>query len=401
MFLRSLLDRNPRFVHAAVKLHQAGAIPANSYVLDLDAIEANSLALCTRARMLGLTVYAMTKQIGRAAGALAAMSAGGVDGFVAVDMACARPIIRNGHRLGHLGHLVQVPRAEAAEAATMAPGYWTVFSANKAAEAAAAARASGRTQRMLLRVFDPGDTFYPGHEGGVLLDDLRSAVDGIAALDGAEFAGLTTFPAMLFDEQRGSVAATRNVETLARAAELVRGHPACPAQLEMNLPGTTSTEVLGLLAASGATQVEPGHGLTGTTPLHAVRDLPEQPGVLYLSEVAHIHQGVPLCFGGGLYVDPVFGDYQVSAVIAHDPAEISTSPVPMDMPAPATIDYYARLHPDAGRTVSEGATVVFGFRIQAFVTRALVTALSGVERGEPRVVGVWNGFGDPVETGSM
>ena len=400
MFLRSLLDRNPGFVRAAVELHQAGEIPANSYVLDLDAIEANARVLCTRARTLGLTVYAMTKQIGRAPGALAAMAAGGVDGFVAVDMACARPIVRNGHRLGHVGHLVQVARAEAVEAAAMAPDYWTVFSANKAAEAAAAASASGRSQRLMLRVFDPGDTFYPGHEGGVPLDDLRSALDIIAALDGAEFAGLTTFPAMLFDEQRGSVGVTRNVETLARAAELVRRHPACPAQLEINLPGTTSTDVLGLLAESGATQVEPGHGLTATTPLHALRDLPEQPGVLYLSEVAHIHQGVPLCFGGGLYVDPVFGDYEVSAVIAHDAAEISTSPVPVDMPDPAAIDYYARLHRGSGRVVSEGATVVFGFRIQAFVTRALVTGLSGVSRGEPRVVGVWNGFGDPGGAGS-
>ena len=400
MFLRNLLDRNPGFVEAAVELHQAGEIPANSYVLDLDASEANAKVLCTQARTLDLTVYAMTKQIGRAAGALAAMTAGGVNGFVAVDMACARPIVRNGHRLGHLGHLVQVPRAEAAQAATMVPDYWTVFSVNKAAEAAAAAHASGRTQRLLLRVFDPGDTFYPGHEGGVPLGDLLAAVDTIAALDGAEFAGLTTFPAMLFDEQRGSVVATRNVETLARAAELVRRHPACPAQLEMNLPGTTSTEVLGLLAESGATQVEPGHGLTGTTPLHAVRDLPEQPGVLYLSEVAHIHQGVPLCFGGGLYVDPVFGEYQVRALVAHDAAEISTSPVTVDMPDPAAIDYYARLHPDSGRIVSEGATVIFGFRIQAFVARALVTGLAGVSQGQPRVAGVWNGFGDRVEMSS-
>ena len=86
----------------------------------------------------------MTKQIGRAPGALAAMTSGGVDGFVAVDMACARPIVREGHNLGHLGHLVQVPQAEAADAAGLEPDYWTVFSENKAAEAAAAAH-RGRT----------------------------------------------------------------------------------------------------------------------------------------------------------------------------------------------------------------------------------------------------------------
>ena len=399
MFLRSLLNRNLQLVHAAVELHQAGEIPANSCVLDLDTIESNTAGLCQQARRLGLTVYAMTKQIGRAPGALAAMAAGGVDGFVAVDMAGARPIVGNGHSLGHLGHLVQVPRAEAVEAAGLEPDYWTVFSENKAAEAADAARARGRSQRLLVRVFAAGDEFYAGHEGGVALDDLPGMIDRITGMEGAEFAGLTTFPALLFDASIGGARLTPNVETLARAAEIARRHPACPERLEINAPGTTSTEVLAMLAESGATQVEPGHGLTGTTPLHAVRELPERPAVLYLSEVAHIHQGVPLCFGGGLYADPVFGDYGVGAVVAHDPSEASTEPVPVDMPDPAGIDYYARMHPGGHRAVAEGATVIFGFRVQAFVTRTLVVGLAGVSEGETRVAGVWNGFGDEVSVG--
>ncbi|MCY4423436.1 MAG: alanine racemase [Acidimicrobiaceae bacterium] len=400
MFLRSLTERNPRLVQAAIELHQAGEIPANSCVLDLDATESNTAGLCRQAHRLGLTVYAMTKQLGRAPGVLAAMAAGGVDGFVAVDMACARPIVANGHRLGHLGHLVQVPRAEAAEAAGLEPDYWTVFSENKAAEAAAAARSRARQQRLLVRVFAGGDEFYPGHEGGVVLEDLPAMIDRIAGMEGVEFAGLTTFPALLFDASTGGARLTPNADTLARAAEIARRHPACPERLEINAPGTTSTEVLGLLASSGATQVEPGHGLTGTTPLHAVQELPEVPAVLYLSEVAHVHQGVPLCFGGGLYVDPVFGDYGVRAVVAHDPSEASTEPVPVDMPDPAGIDYYARLHPDGHRSVAEGATVIFGFRVQAFVTRASVVGLAGVSEGRPRVAGVWNGFGDPAPFGT-
>ena len=399
MFLRSLLARNPRFVQAAIELHQAGEIPANSCVLDLDAIGSNTTLLCRQARQLGLTVYAMTKQLGRAPGALSAMADGGVDGFVAVDMACARPIVRHGHTLGHLGHLVQVPTAETSEAARLMPDYWTVFSENKAIEAAAAACRLGRSQRLLVRVFAQGDTFYAGHEGGVGLDDLPAMVSRIADLPGVEFAGLTTFPALLFDAASGGVRLTSNVSTLARAAEIVRAHPACPQTLQINAPGTTSTAVLDTLAEAGATQVEPGHGLTGTTPLHAVQDLVEQPAVLYLSEVAHIHQGVPLCFGGGLYIDPVFGDYQVRAVVAHDPSEISTEPVPVDMPAAAAIDYYARLHPDEQRTVAEGATVVFGFRVQAFVTRTFVVGLTGVSAGRAHVTGIWNGFGDEAPFG--
>ncbi|MCY4193809.1 MAG: hypothetical protein OXF04_05875 [bacterium] len=138
MFLQSLLDKNPAFLEAVVALHQAGAIPANSYAVDLDAVAANTACLMGEAKALGLTAYAMTKQLGRAPSVLTAMTDAGIDGYVAVDMACARPIAANGHNLGHIGHLVQVAAAETSEAMATEPGYWTVFSPNKAAEASAA-----------------------------------------------------------------------------------------------------------------------------------------------------------------------------------------------------------------------------------------------------------------------
>ena len=319
MFLQALLRRNRAFLEAAVTLHRAGEIPANSYVLDLDAVAANSVAFCEEAHRRGLTVLAMTKQVGRAPGALDAMARGGADGFVAVDMACARAIVANGHRLGHLGHLVQVPRAEAREAAALRPDFWTVFSAGKASEAAGAAVALDRTQNLLVRVCAAGDEFYPGHEGGVPLDELGAFIDRLGALAGARFAGLTTFPALLFDPDTGGARTTRNVQTLARAAELARRRLGPDATVAINAPGTTSIAVLDQLADAGATQVEPGHGLTGTTPLHATADLPERPAICYLSEVSHLHGGAPLCFGGGFYIDPVFEPYSPRALLAADP----------------------------------------------------------------------------------
>lgn len=393
MFLDVLLRRNRAFLEAAVALHQAGEIPANSYVLDLDSVAANTTAFCDEAHRRNMTVLAMTKQVGRAPGALDAMARGGADGFVAVDMACARAIVGSGHRLGHLGHLVQVARAEASEAASLAPDFWTVFSVGKAAEAAAASAAAGRTQDLLVRVCDDGDEFYPGHEGGVPLDDLGSFIDGPAMLEGARFAGLTTFPALLFDPATGGARTTRNVATLARAAELARRLLEAGTAVAINAPGTTSIAVLDQLADAGATQVEPGHGLTGTTPLHAVADLPEQPAICYLSEVSHLHAGVPLCFGGGFYVDPVFEPYSPRALIAADPEDLDDQPVAMDFPDPAGIDYYAWLHPPPGRRVSEGETVICGFRAQAFVTRAFVVGISGVSTGEAAVAGVWDTLG--------
>ena len=399
MFLQALLRRNRAFLEAAVTLHRAGEIPANSYVLDLDAVAANSVAFCEEAHRRGLTVLAMTKQVGRAPGALDAMARGGADGFVAVDMACARAIVANGHRLGHLGHLVQVPRAEAREAAALRPDFWTVFSAGKASEAAGAALAAGRTQDLLVRVCAAGDEFYPGHEGGVPLDGLGAFIDRLGALRGARFAGLTTFPALLFDPDTGGARTTRNVQTLARAAELARRRLGPDATVAINAPGTTSIAVLDQLADAGATQVEPGHGLTGTTPLHATADLPERPAICYLSEVSHLHGGAPLCFGGGFYIDPVFEPYSPRALLAADPVDLAEQPVEMDFPDPAGIDYYARLYPPPGRPVAEGDTVICGFRAQAFVTRAAVVGISGVAAGTPAVAGCWDTLGRPLQQG--
>ena len=85
-----------------------------------------------------------------------------------------------------------------------------------------------------------------------------------AALDtipGARFAGITTFPALLFDVESRTIKPTPNLETLRQAAETLGrfGYKTS----EINAPDTTSSGTLDTLAEAGATQVEPGHGLTG------------------------------------------------------------------------------------------------------------------------------------------
>lgn len=387
MFLDLLTRRNPAFLEAVIALHQEQRLPANAYALDLDAVRANAAGIRAEADKHGLEAFAMTKQVGRAPGLLDAVRAGGIDAGVAVDMACARPIVASGMALGHLGHLVQVPQAEAYAAAAMAPRNWTVFSHDKAAEAAAAARAAGRTQDLLARIHAPGDRFYEGHEGGFPAAEVVAVAERLERLDGARFAGITTFPALLFDAASGEVRPTPNLATLERAAEQLRA--AGLENLRVNAPGTTSSAVFGLLAEHGATQVEPGHGLTGTTPLHHVRDLPELPAVCYVTEVSHRHGGRAFAFGGGLYIDPVFGDYQVRALVADRPGLADARTLDASIPPPAAIDYYAQLEIGGGASPRTGASVVFGFRPQAFVTRAYVAGITGVSTGTPEVAGVW------------
>ncbi len=189
-------------------------------------------------------------------------------------IACAVACDRAGLKTGHLGHLVHIPAREAAFAAVrVRPDYWTVFSDAKAREAAAAAVPAGREQGLMARIQALGDTFYRGHEGGFDAREVVRVADRLDALDGARLAGITTFPALLFDHESRKVVPTPNLETLNRAAEALAA--AGRADVEVNAPGTTSSVVLSALAEAGATQVEPGNALHGTTPLHAVDDLLE------------------------------------------------------------------------------------------------------------------------------
>jgi predicted amino acid racemase len=300
---------------------------------------------------------------------------------------------RAGLAIGHIGHLVQIPRAEAAAAASLEPDYWTIFNFEKAAEAAEASSARDRVQDLLARIQTDGDTFYRGHEGGFDAEDVVKVADRLDGLDGARFAGITTFPALLFDAGTRKIAPTPNLSTLEKAAKALartgrRG-------IEINAPGTTSSAVLQALAEVGATQVEPGHGLTGTTPLHAVEDLPELPAVIYLSEVSHRHRGDAYCFGGGLYIDPVFPAYEVRAIVAREPTIASGALRTVEIPVPAAIDYYGMIDTATG-PAAIGDSVVFGFRPQAFVTRANVVGLSGIA-GTPVVETITDAYGRPVD----
>lgn len=393
MFLESLIKRNRRFVEAAIELHQNGDIPPNSCVLDLDTIRDNSETFIREAGQYGLKTFAMTKQIGRNPPALKAMVQGGIESFVAVDMDGARTIHAAGYRVGHIGHLVQIPHHESLEAAELGADYWTVFSDDKARDAAHAAHSLGKTQSLLARIHAPDDIFYMGHEGGFKASEVTAVAERLDGLDGARFAGITTFPALLFDEESQKIERTPNLDTLEIAASRLRNDGI--EDIEINAPGTTSTKTLKLLADAGATQVEPGNGLAGTTPLHAFEELPERPAILYLSEISHEYNGKTYCLGGGLYIDPVFKPYQVTALAGRDLQDALENRIPATLPPDNAIDYYGILTPHETRPLETGETVIFGFRQQVFVTRALVVPISGISEGEPQIEGIWTAQGTP------
>ena len=114
-------------------------------------------------------------------------------------------------------------------------------------------------------------------------------------------------------------------------------------------------------------------------------DLPEAPAVVYLTEISHLSGGEAFCFGGGLYIDPVFPNYQVKAIVAREPRTDDAALRAVEIPPPDAIDYYGMIDAMGPTKPAPGDSVVFGFRPQAFVTRAFVAGVVGLSTGKPVV----------------
>lgn len=391
MFINGLVRRNPDLVRTAVELHQSGDLPPSTYVIDLDVLYENAVALCREARRLGVSVLGMTKQFGRNPIAIQTLERAGVDSFVAVDMGCAEAVNRAGAHLGHVGHLVQIPKHDAQRAASFRPDYWTVFDSVKAEEAGRAAKSLKRTQPILARIFGRGDIAFESHAGGFAAEEIEAVAHTLSVIEGCRFAGISTYPALSFNHETRTVEPTPNLKTLTEAATTLDKLGYGP--IAVNAPGVTSTVVLQLLADAGATQVEPGHGFTGTTPLHAVADLVERPAIVYLSEISHREGGSAYCFGGGLYqcIDTIAGPLE--ALVGSGPDETLRHRATAHLTEYQTIDFYGRLTAEDDTRIRSGDSVIFCFRPQVFYTRAAVAPISGIASGRPHIEGLFDSQG--------
>jgi len=392
MFLDVLIKRNRALLETAIDLHQKGKIPASSFVIDIDAVKHNTVSFLSEARKYGLKVMPMTKQMGRNPVFIKTVEQAGVESFVAVESDEARSLHVQGCRIGHIGHLVQIPKMEIPEAVEWQPEYWTVFSVDQARTISMYAHSVGFKQNLLLRVFRNEDFFYIGHEGGFELNTVPEALEAINRLPNVEVVGVTSFPALLFNSESKKVEPTPNLRTLEMAAELLQYLGL--SKVEVNAAGTTSTLTLEVLANSGVTQVEPGHGLTGTTPLHAYDyQTPELPAVCFVSEVSHLHGKYAYFYGRGLYVDYVTGPYPMRALVTSvSNFDATNSVAACILPPLGSIDYYGMLVRQNKR-ITVGDTVIMGFRCQVFVTRAFVVPVSGIMSGQPRVEGIYRSDG--------
>ena len=133
---------------------------------------------------------------------------------------------------------------------------------------------------------------------------IAAVADDLDRLEGGRFAGVTTFPALLFEPEDGAYGPTPNLATLARSVEAL--HKAGRHDIEVNAPGTTSSATISRAGRSWRDPVRAGPWPDRhLSPARGSR-LPEVPAVCYVTEVSHLHAGRAYCFGGGLYIDPVF-----------------------------------------------------------------------------------------------
>jgi len=385
VFLDTALQRNPALITTAVCLHREARLPSNCYVIDLDTVTANATLLKDRARSLGLRWYFMSKQFGRDPTVLRAIIDPGSRQVVAVEAQEARQLHAQRIPIGHVGHLGQVPFADMAAVLAMEPEVMTVFGSAQAA-VAGKALGPGKSQAVLLRVWAEGDIFFPLHRGGIPEHDVLHAAEAIQAVPGIRVAGVTSFPCLSYSGA-GRPRLTTNMVTIMRSAERLRQSGFEIEQI--NAPGNTSVEAMEAVARAGATHVEPGHALTGTTVWHAVEELPERPAMIYLSEVAHLHNGRAFVLGGGLYLDQVTPPEQPTRCLFGTSAEaLLQHRGRLEQGADLRgIDYYGVVVPEDGQ-VQVGDSVVFAFRAQVFATRAYVALLAGLESRRPWVVSV-------------
>lgn len=391
MLAEQMLRTNPKLIDAAVELHQLGALPANSFLFDLDVVAENARLQAAEAKRLELTTFLMTKQIARNPLVTKVALVNGLDKTVAVDVQCARMLRRYDIPIGHIGQINQIPKHQIDWVVAQHPEVITVYSLQAAEWVSAAATRIGRLQPVLVRVWDEDDVFFDGQEGGFRIEEFVEAVRAIDALPNLVVVGATSFPCMeySFDAARMPAQPLPNFATVRQALDRARAELGLELPV-LNAPGNTSVATFQTLKDAGATQIEPGHGLCGTTiPQMTLGSQHERPAYLYVSEISHHFRDYAYAFGGGIWalLGPLFQTWQWTAFVGDTPEAAKSNPVGYAH-IDQVMDYVLPLKPADRCRI--GDTVAFPVYAQAQMSRAYTVAVSGVQSGYPMIEGIFD-----------
>jgi predicted amino acid racemase len=126
---------------------------------------------------------------------------------------------------------------------------------------------------------------------------------------------------------------------------------------------------------------EPGHALTGTTPLHAYREnLQEIPSIVYVSEISHMDEKNAYTIAVGFYAR----SNMEAALFGGNESDIVKKKANVKGVWTDNIDYYGSLQKESKMNV--GDSVIYAFRTQIFVTRAHVASIRNVNSSYPELI---------------
>lgn len=380
LFLETLTERNRELITFAESLHKSGKVQPDSYILDIDTILYNAALIKEEADRYGIELFFMLKQIGRNPYIAKRLTELGYKGAVAVDFREAQIMLEHKIPICHAGHLVQVPRMLLKEFLEYGIEYMTVYSLEKAREIDEILRGTGKKQKILLKFVDEACMIYPSQESGFKITEIEDVVKELSELNSVEIAGVTAFPAFLYQEESQSIEVLHNCEVLEEAAGYLEEH--LKRRMERNLPSCSQKSLMKTIKERKGTQAEPGNALAGTTPNNFDGSAQEIPAILYLTEISHNYEGKSYCYGGGLYSR---GKAKKALVCGKDRQEL----VDVNMPCSENIDYYFSLEYEG--SVSD--TVIMCFRTQIFDTRSQVILVEGLREHAPRVIGRYDSQG--------
>jgi predicted amino acid racemase len=400
-YLDAVIRRNPGLIDAAIQFHRSGQIPPNTYLLDLDAFRANARATSEEARRHSVSLYYMTKQIGRNPLIADGVVKEGFRGVVCVDVQCAKTLHRYGVTIGHVGHLVQIPAGDIDYVLDMEPEVWTVYGVENAKLISKRAEKRNKKQKLLVQPVGAHDLFFECMAGGIPEADVVKAVAEINDLPGVEVVGTTSFPCLMFDTVHMDVRPISNFHTAVKAARELEEKLGIEIS-QINVPGSTGASTMKTISAAGGTHGEPGTSVCGANASQLFTEEPEIPGFVYVTEVSHTLGEKLYLHGGGLaHAGGGYGTYDdkfwvggpgldMQALVGNSFDSAVANRVRAKPPIADPFNYNLTLLPE-GRTYHAGDTAVYGFSSpQIFTTRGWHAVVEGVKENRPRLLGIFD-----------
>lgn len=376
LFLKRLLNTNKVFVDASLDLYKKGLILPDSYCIDVDMFLENAKNILNEAKKYNINLFYMLKQVGRNPYLAKKLEDLGYKGAVCVDFKEVEVMMKNNLKLCNIGHLVQIPKNMLSRVIEYGVEIITVYSYDMIKEISNIALSLNKTQDIMLRILDENSEIYPGQEAGFSVNEVKELIPKLKDLKGVKLNGITSFPCFLYSPDEKCIKETNNLFSVLEVNEFLKNQNLYVKHI--NLPSVSTVENIKKIYSYGGTDAEPGHALTGTTPLNIDSGI-EIPAYLYISEISHVFKNNSYFYGGGYYPRGHMKHGYIDNKIVNVNNFNATN-----------IDYYLSL---------EGKYNIFDpiilcFRTQMFVTRSDIVLIEGIHSNNIHIVGIYNTQGD-------